>query len=224
MIKKNGFTLIELLVVVAIIGILMSILIPSIEKSRGVAKLAVCQSNLKQLGYAYLLYSDENSQSTTPKPNTMQKAWFEFIYPYHGSERIIHCPSVDNTNSGWGSNLLGWSWGDFHGSYGLNGYTYNDLGWAKSSIYKKITEPEKPSNTPLLMDMSWVDTWMNANSGNPTTVDGRSGNLSRAYIYRHVSNKIGVSMIDGSAKAVPVYNLLMLDWMKDMTYRTLPKL
>lgn len=224
MIKKNDFTLIELLVVVAIIGILMSILLPSLEKSRGIAKQAVCLSNLKQLGYAYILYSDENSQSTIPKPETMAKAWFEFIYPYHNSENIIHCPSVDNTNTGWGSNVLGWSWGTIHGSYGLNGYTYNDLSWDKSSVFKKITDPEKPSNTPLFMDMSWVDTWMKASSGNPTTVDGRSGNLSRAYIYRHISNKIGVSMIDGSAKTIPVHKLLMLDWTKDMTYRALPKL
>lgn len=53
---KKGFTLIELLVVVAILGILMSILLPSLSKARLKAKAAVCLSNLKQQGVAYNLY------------------------------------------------------------------------------------------------------------------------------------------------------------------------
>ena len=44
------FTLIELLIVVAIIGILVSILVPSLGKARYKAKLVLCKSNQKQLG------------------------------------------------------------------------------------------------------------------------------------------------------------------------------
>lgn len=51
------FTLIELLVVVAIIGILVSILLPSLEKSREVARQAVCLSNLSQLAKASITYT-----------------------------------------------------------------------------------------------------------------------------------------------------------------------
>lgn len=55
------FTLIELLVVVAIIGILASLLLPSLSKARMTAKRAVCGSNLKQVGTAYTLYFDDHS-------------------------------------------------------------------------------------------------------------------------------------------------------------------
>ena len=55
------FTLIELLVVVAIIGILASLLLPSLSNVRLVGKRAVCLSNLKQIGLAYTLYIDNNS-------------------------------------------------------------------------------------------------------------------------------------------------------------------
>lgn len=55
------FTLIELLVVIAIIGILASILLPSMAKAREKAKIAVEVSNRKQLYTATVMYSGDNS-------------------------------------------------------------------------------------------------------------------------------------------------------------------
>ena len=49
--KNKSFSLIELLVVVAILGVLMSILLPSISKAKEKTKAAVCLSNFKQVGY-----------------------------------------------------------------------------------------------------------------------------------------------------------------------------
>lgn len=54
------FTLIELLVSVAIIGILMSILLPSLNKAREATKSAVCKSNQHQYYLAVITYSDES--------------------------------------------------------------------------------------------------------------------------------------------------------------------
>ncbi|MCM8534846.1 MAG: DUF1559 domain-containing protein [Lentisphaeraceae bacterium] len=58
--KKKYFTLIELLVVISIISILSSILLPSIQGAREKTRSAVCKNNLKQIGYAVEMYSDDN--------------------------------------------------------------------------------------------------------------------------------------------------------------------
>ncbi|MDD7986414.1 prepilin-type N-terminal cleavage/methylation domain-containing protein [Lentisphaera marina] len=58
--NSNKFTLIELLVVIAIIGILVSLLAPSLKGARESAKSAACKNTLKSLYTASLLYADDN--------------------------------------------------------------------------------------------------------------------------------------------------------------------
>ena len=61
--RTKGFTLIELLVVIAIIALLVSILLPSLNRARELAKRAMCAANLNGIGKAMALYLNENNDA-----------------------------------------------------------------------------------------------------------------------------------------------------------------
>jgi prepilin-type N-terminal cleavage/methylation domain-containing protein len=63
--STRAFTLVELLVVIGIIALLISILLPALNKARQQANLVSCQSRLRQIGSTLAIYESEN-QSRMP--------------------------------------------------------------------------------------------------------------------------------------------------------------
>jgi prepilin-type N-terminal cleavage/methylation domain-containing protein/prepilin-type processing-associated H-X9-DG protein len=89
---NSGFTLIELLVVIAIIAILAAILLPVLAKAQQRAQRAYCLNNLRQLGFAWVMYCDDNNnnlpengdtsiQTTTQSINTWVKGILDWDVP-----------------------------------------------------------------------------------------------------------------------------------------------
>lgn len=105
-IKKKYVSLIEILVVVAIIGILASLLLPSLGKARKRSQATVCGSNLKQMGIVFQMYSDDNRglmmYATNGLNGTSYRTWSnsgETFGAYlnnlhvHSSHDLLWCPS-----------------------------------------------------------------------------------------------------------------------------------
>ena len=105
---RRGFTLIELLVVIAIIAILAAILFPVFQKVRENARRASCSSNMKQLGLAFIQYTqdaDEKEPAGTVTPLTAGTAgygygWAGQLYSFTKSTGLYKCPDDTTGNSG----------------------------------------------------------------------------------------------------------------------------
>jgi prepilin-type N-terminal cleavage/methylation domain-containing protein len=86
----RAFTLVELLVVIAVIGILVSLILPAVFSTREASRRVNCTNNLRQIGLA-LQHCHESTESFPPggiewrppnDPSKRQLAWCVFLLPY----------------------------------------------------------------------------------------------------------------------------------------------
>lgn len=105
--KPSGFTLIELLVVIAITAIMAAILFPVFAQSREKARQASCLSNCKQMGAAWMMYTQDYDEMfpqslplnvwadcATMKDRSEFGGWVgNLLVPYSKNVAIFKCPS-----------------------------------------------------------------------------------------------------------------------------------
>jgi prepilin-type N-terminal cleavage/methylation domain-containing protein len=109
--RRKGFTLIELLVAVATIAILAALLLPVLSKAKIKAQRASCMSNLRQLGFGWIIYShDNNGLLAESYSGSNSNAWVfgnmkkpeevadsslivqGKLFPYTRDTKVYHCP------------------------------------------------------------------------------------------------------------------------------------
>ena len=161
--RRRGTTFIELLVVVGIIVVLISMLIPSLQRTMRLAASTVCMHNLREIGSGLTMYRYENdgwvpTSLAEPPENSVtasahREAWFLRLYPTYLSEpRVMTCPRdpyryrLLEAPGGLASPKAG----DL-ASYGLNSFILNAAGGKLADLDRNL--PSRPLDTILVADL-----------------------------------------------------------------------
>ncbi len=234
-VKVLAFTLIELLVVIAIISLLVSILLPSLTKAKGLVKSVVCLSNQRGIATALALYASENEGLFPPAligTQGTQDQWTydRFLQEYTGDiveevptsssplieERdIFACPSDEqNRISGKARSYSLCVW------YASAGYPVRPLAteWYGYSTCVITSQVANPGDTFILAE--WHAYW-NRRLGNfpgayiryHEFINGWSGNLPPAENPAH-DKKSNFLFIDGHASSLLIEDATDEDYWK----------
>jgi prepilin-type N-terminal cleavage/methylation domain-containing protein/prepilin-type processing-associated H-X9-DG protein len=84
--RRSAFTLVELLVVIGIIALLVSILLPALNKARDAAKTVACLANLRSLGQAMAIYVAESKGAIPGSGATSGRHFFMATQTFDDSD------------------------------------------------------------------------------------------------------------------------------------------
>jgi prepilin-type N-terminal cleavage/methylation domain-containing protein len=162
---SGGFTLVELLVVSAIIAILASLLTVGLARARQVSRRTTCESKLRQLTLAWMLYADDNNGHIVPNrtagdpPQSTPGSWVVgsvktntsllgtqvgALFPYVRSVAVYNCSADPSTNRSYAMNC------------GFNWFDNNDPSLKEplptSYLVTRFSEIAKPTETFAMID------------------------------------------------------------------------
>jgi prepilin-type N-terminal cleavage/methylation domain-containing protein/prepilin-type processing-associated H-X9-DG protein len=173
---RRGFTLVELLVVTGIIAVLISMLLPALNKARQSAQRIACASNLHQIGLATAMYINENNQALP----FLRKTPGGTIYNGYGDygiwsvllKRYLALPATfvhrtDNTGPNvakcpeavrwWnGSDPAWWGVPDYWPATSFENMKLGQIKLPNRKVWMTDTRPAYPNFNPFILPIVWT--------------------------------------------------------------------
>jgi len=230
--KHRAFTLIELLVVIAIISILASILFPVFARARENARKASCMSNLKQMGLAWIMYTQDydekavksgtqdmqmngtilwdgyhNFNAPAGDPNASDPTQSP-MYPYMKNTQFTGCPSARNVEPDvWGTTNYGYNLiyiGGYGGFVETNASSITKLPGA-TLMPVSLAGIARPAETVLFGDSAYYNTTTNAPGRYPWLFPPSFKDVWQEDAHALHNDMTNVVFVDGHAKSVKIY-------------------
>lgn len=236
-----GFTLVELLVVIGIIAVLISILLPSLQKARVAGQAVSCQSNLRNWSNYFAMYTSDSKGRFEPMDynTTIEVGYWPAPYKryFRDAKSILFCPVAPQPkNENWnlqrrGNTLYGWDTAgqgmftdNYSGSYGRNGWVASPLmkdneGWWYGILVGKAairrTGAKDSNKIPVMFDAAWFHNVVLDTHPPPPARDQLENGSGMSYMCldRH-KGAINVLFLDMSVRPVGLKQLWELKWHK----------
>lgn len=229
--RNRGFTLIELLVVITIIGLLMSILMPALQRARKQARAVACQANLHQWSFVFSMYLDDSEGRFSEFSPEVEHVWMAVMKPYYQERDICLCPTTTKT---WLDGVIGtfvaWDWrgsvdllhdefyeyyAECYGSYGKNSWL-SQCEWEGRGplCWRNIKDVQRAADVPLLLDSNFMGGFP-YDRDEPPPYDGyftvSHDEITRFCLNRH-SGYVNALFVDYSVRKIGLKELWKLKW------------